>query len=417
MSERSERPAAAQQEWGRVDAEGNVYVREGDGERLIAQWVGGDPAEAIALYTRRFEGLQTEVELLEQRMAAGSVAPDDAQKALTQVREQLTDAQAIGDLASLAARLEAIEPQVASLREQRKAEREQRQAESKEAKSRIVAEAEKLSTGNDWRGGADRFRQLLDEWKSLPRLSKSLDDELWHRFSSARTAYTKRRKAHFSEQSARRDEAAKVKERLIAEAESLQESTDWGPTSGRYRDLMQQWKKAGSAPRGVEDKLWKRFRAAQDVFFSARDSANAELDAEYEKNAEVKAELLIEAEALLPIKDLDAARRAWQSIADRWEQAGKVPRARIKEFEGRLRTVENAIRDAGQREWQRTDPEKSARADDMIGKLEAAIAETEAELEKARVAGDEKKVKNLTENLESRRSFLDIARKTASDFG
>lgn len=406
----------AEHPWGRVDAEGNVYVHEADGERVIGQWVGGDPAEAIALYTRRFEGLQTEVELLEQRLAAGTVSPDDAEKTLAQVREQVTGAQAMGDLASLLARLEALEPWLAELRQQRQAERERRQAEARDAKAQIVAEAENIATGTDWRHGADRFRQLLDDWKAIPRLPKSVDDELWHRFSSARTAYTKRRKAFFSEQSARRDEAAKIKEQLIAEAEALQDSTDWGPTSGKYRDLMQQWKKAGPAPRNVEDKLWKRFRGAQDVFFAARDAANAAIDAEYEENAKVKAELLTEAEALLPITDIEAARRSWHDIAERWEAAGKVPRAKVKEFENRIRAVEKAISDADRREWQRTDPEKSARADSMIGKLEAAIAETEEKLEKARAAGDEKKVAELTENLESRRSFLEIARKTASDF-
>lgn len=416
MSERSERPSSAEHPWGRVDAEGNVYVREAEGERLIGQWVGGDPAEAIALYTRRFEGLETEVDLLEKRLSAGTVAPDDAAKALTAVREQLADAQAMGDLAGLTARLDALAPLVDQAREQRRVEREQRLQEAREAKTRIVAEAENLASGQNWRAGADRFRELLDEWKGLPRLPKSQDDELWHRFSSARTTYTKRRKAHFGEQAARREDAARIKEKLIVEAESLSGSTDWGPTSGRYRDLMQQWKKAGAAPRGVEDKLWKRFRAAQDVFFSARDAANAELDAEYERNAEVKAALLVEAEALLPITDLEAARRTWHTIAERWETAGKVPRAQVKEFEGRIRAVENAIRDADQREWSRTDPEKSARADDMISKLEAAIAEAEAKLEKAKTAGDDKRVRELSENLESRRSFLEIARKTASDF-
>lgn len=405
-----------QDPWGRVDAEGNVYVREGDGERLIGQWPGGDPAEAMTLYVRRFEGLEVEVDLLERRLSAGALSPDDAAKAVTTVRQQLDGAQAIGDLASLAARLDALEPSIGLLREQRHAEREAKLAESREAKTAIAAEAEQIAAGNDWRGGADRLRELLDRWKQLPRLPKSADDELWHRFSSARTAYTKRRKAHFNEQNTQREAAQKVKERLIAEAEELSGSTDWGPTSGAYRDLMTRWKAAGSAPRNVEDKLWKRFRAAQDAFFSARDAANAAVEAEFSENAKVKAAILVEAEALLPIQDVDAARKAWHDIADRWEAAGKVPRDQIKEFEGRIRAVERAIRDAGELQWKRTDPEKSARADDMIGKLEAAIADAQAKLEAAEAAGDERKAAKLRDNLESRRSFLEIARKTASDF-
>lgn len=404
-------------DWGRVDADGNVYVKEGDGERLIGQWVtGGDADEALAFYTRRFDNLETEVDLLEKRIEAGTVSPDDATKAIATVREQLVDAQAIGDLASLSARLDKLEPALGELRAKRKAEREQRTAEATEAKTRIVAEAEKIGAGQDWRNGADRLRALLDEWKSLPRLSKSADDELWHRFSSARTAYTKKRKAHFGEQSVRRDEAKKIKEKLIEEAEALSGSTEWGPTSGAYRDLMQRWKAAGSAPRNVEDKLWKRFRAAQDVFFQAREAANAAQESEFAENAAVKREILVEAEALLPIKDLEATRRAWHDIADRWEAAGKVPRDQIKELEGRIRAVEKAIRDAGDQEWKRTDPEKSARADDMITKLEDAIAGIEADIAKAEAAGDTKKVAKLRENLESRQAFLDIARRTASDF-
>lgn len=404
-------------EWGRVDADGNVYVKEGDGERLIGQWVtGGDAEEAIAFYTRRFEGLQTEVELLEKRIEAGTVSPDDAAKAVATVREQLVDAQAIGDLASLSARLDALEPALEELRTKRKAEREQRIAEATEAKTRIATEAERIAAGNDWRHGADRLRALLEEWKSLPRLSKSADDELWHRFSSARTAYTKKRKAHFTEQNARREQAAKIKEKLIAEAEALSSSTEWGPTSAAYRDLMQRWKAAGPAPRNVEDKLWKRFRAAQDVFFSAREAANAALDAEYAQNAEVKRELLAEAEALLPITDLEATRKAWHDIAERWEAAGKVPRDQVKELEGRIRAVERAIREADEREWKRTDPEKSARANEMITKLEDAIAQIESDIAAAEAAGDAKKVEELRENLASRQEFLQIARRTASDF-
>lgn len=404
-------------DWGRVDADGNVYVKQGDGERLIGQWVtGGDASEALAFYTRRFENLETEVDLLEKRVAAGTVSPDDATKAIATVREQLVDAQAVGDLASLSTRLDALEPKLEELRAQRKVEREQRTAEATAAKTRIVEEAERIGAGQDWRNGADKLRALLDEWKALPRLSKSADDELWHRFSSARTAYTKKRKAHFSEQSTKRDQAQKIKEKLIVEAEALQSSTDWGATSSAYRELMQQWKAAGSAPRNAEDKLWKRFRAAQDVFFQAREAANAAQDQEFAQNAEVKRAILTEAEALLPITDLDAARKAWHDIADRWEAAGKVPRDQIKELEGRIRVVEKAIRDAGDQEWKRTDPEKSARADDMITKLEDAIAAIEADLAKAEAAGDEKKAKSLRENLESRQAFLDIARRTASDF-
>lgn len=402
--------------WGRIDDDGNVYVRTTDGERVIAQWMGGEPAEALALYTRKYQGLEAEVNLLEKRLEAGALSPDDAVKAIKSTRETILGAQAIGDLGALDKRLDALAPLIEKQRESRKAARVERTTAALASKEQISAEAEKIAAGNDWRAGADRLRELLDEWKALPHLDKKADDALWKRFSAARTSFTKRRKTHFSEQSAKRDAAQKSKQDLVKQAEALSTSTDWGRTAGDYRTLMEQWKKAGPAPRGAEDKLWKRFRGAQDAFFGARDEANAKLDAEYEVNAEKKLEILAEAEALLPIKDIDSARNAWHGIADRWEAAGKVPRARIKELEARIRKVEDAVRAAGDAKWQRTDPELTARADDTVSKLRRAIDDARAELAAAEAAGNARKVKELTQSIEARESWLAQAEKTASDF-
>jgi Domain of Unknown Function (DUF349) len=344
------------------------------------------------------------------------MSPEEALQSVKTVSAQVTDANAVGDLASLATRLESLRPVIEGQRESRRAERVQKTAEAKVSKEKLVAEAEKIAEGSDWRAGANRLRTLLDEWKALPRIDRASDDALWRRFSGARTSYTRRRKVHFAEQNEKRDAAREVKERLAKEAESLADSTEWGPTAGRYRELMRQWKAAGPAPKDVDDELWRRFRAAQDTFFGARDATNAALDAEYAANAEVKAKLLIEAEALLPVTDLDATKRGFREIADRWEAAGKVPRERIKELEGRMRVVEQAIRSLEDEQWRKSDPEKSARADDMVTQLETAIAQVEADLAKARESGNEKKVKELEENLASRQSFLDMARRVSADY-
>jgi hypothetical protein len=403
-------------EWGRVDEDGNVFVRTADGERSVGQYADGTPEEALAFYVDRYAALAGEVGLLEQRVNSGVMAPEEAGTTVKALREQVMEANAVGDLPALAARLDALRPILASQREAKKAEKAQRLAESRTEKERIAGEAEKLAEGNDWRNGANRFRELLEEWKALPRIDRAGDDTLWRRFSGARTTYTRRRKAHFAEQQEKWEGSRVVKERLAKEAESLAGSTDWGATAGRFRDLMRQWKSAGPAKREEDEALWQRFRGAQDAFFGARDAENAKLDEEYAANAGVKEQLLAEAEALLPIKDLDAAKKAMRDIGERWEAAGKVPRDRMKELEGRIRKVEQEIRGVEDEQWRRTDPEKSARADDMVGKLEAAIAVIEADLEKAKASGDDRKVKDLEDNLASRRSFLDMAKLASQEF-
>ena len=402
--------------WGRVAEDGTVFVRTSDGERSVGQYPEGSPDEALRFFTERYDALAFEVGLLEQRIRSGVLSPDEAVESVKTVRAQVVDAHAVGDLGSLANRLDGLAPVIATQREVRKVERAQRAAESKTQKEALVSEAEQLATGNDWRNGANRLRELLEQWKSLPRIDRASDDALWHRFSSARTAYTRRRKVHFAEQHEKRDAARVVKEKLATEAEALADSREWGPTAGQFRDLMKQWKAAGPAPRDVDDALWKRFRGAQDTFFGARDEAAAEQDKEFAANAEVKQALLVEAEALVPVTDLDAAKRAMRDIAERWEAAGKVPRDRMKELEGRIRKVEQEIRGVEDEQWRQKDPEKSARADDMVSKLEAALSDIKADLDRARSAGDEKRVAELEENLASRQAFLDMARKASADF-
>jgi len=81
-----------------------------------------------------------------------------------------------------------------------------------------------------------------------------------------------------------------------------------------------------------------------------------------------------------------------------------------------MRAVEQAIRGLEEEQWRKSDPEKSARADDMVAKLQQAIGKVEADLEKARAAGDQKKVADLEENLASRRSFLEMAQRASADY-
>ena len=278
-------------DFGRVDPDGTVYVRTADGERSVGQIPDVPAAEALAFYTRRFEALELEVSLLERRVASGALSPDEARHSISVVSNNVTGANAVGDLDGLATRLEALAPVLAQASEARKAERAKQAEATRATKEGMVAEAEQLALGNDWRGGVNRFRSLLDEWKALPRIDRATDDALWHRFSAARTTYTRRRKAQFAEQAEKREGAKQAKEQIIAEARALADSTDWGPTSGAFRDLMTRWKAAGAAPREVDDALWAEFRGLQDQFFNARDARSSATDAEYAGNAEVKEKL------------------------------------------------------------------------------------------------------------------------------
>lgn len=406
----------AEESWGRVADDGTVFVRTKDGERAVGQWPDANPEEALAFYTRRYDALAFEVDLLEKRVQAGTVSPDDARAAVKKVTSAIDDAQAVGDLDGLRSRLEALTPLVAQQREKKKAERAAKVEEARDAKTKIATEAETIAAGTDWRHGVTRLRELLDEWKALPRLDKSSDDELWHRFSSARTTYTRHRKQHFAELSSKRDEAAVVKERLAAEAESLSSSSDWGPTSGRFRDLMRQWKAAGPAPREVDDKLWARFRSAQDAFFGARDAVQAEENEEQVANLAAKEALLVEIEAILPVTDAKAGRDQLRDLLDRWDAIGKVPRDSMRAIDGRLRAVEQAVKSAEDEVWNRSNPEARARAEATVKQLQSLITDLEKQAAKHEAQGNTRKANEAREAIAARREWLTQAQNALTDF-
>ena len=88
--------------WGRVDADGTVYVRTADGERVIGSWAAGSPEEALEFFRRKFASLETEVALIEQRMASTEIAPAQAQATVQRLLRSVADANALGDLDGLA---------------------------------------------------------------------------------------------------------------------------------------------------------------------------------------------------------------------------------------------------------------------------------------------------------------------------
>ncbi|MDX2603487.1 DUF349 domain-containing protein [Streptomyces caniscabiei] len=403
--------------WGRVDETGTVYVRTADGEQVVGSWQAGSPEEALAYFERKYEGLVVEIGLLEKRVRTTDLSAKDAQTAIDHIREQVDAHHAVGDLEALKVRLDKLVETVEARREERKQQRAKQSDEARHAKEALVAEAEELAQSDQWRSAGERLRALVDTWKGLPRLDRKSDDELWHRFSHARSAFSKRRKAHFAQLDAQREDARKTKEKLVAEAESLSNSTDWGPTAARYRELMADWKAAGRAQREHEDDLWNRFRGAQDVFFAARSSVFAERDAEQTENLKLKEELAGEAEKILPVTDLKAARAAFRSVNERWEAIGHVPRDARPKVEGRMHAVERAIQEAEEAEWRRTNPEARARAAGLTGQLQAAVDKLKTQIEAARAQGNNAKADKLQRELDGRQALLDQALKGLQEFG
>lgn len=396
--------------FGRVDADGTVYVKTAAGERTVGSWQAGTPEEGLAHFARRFADLVTEVDLLTTRLGSGAADPRHSLTSIQRLRGSLDEAHVVGDIDWLAARLDALAQQADAKAGEAKAAREQARAESLARKQTLVAEAEQVATeSTQWKAAGDRLREILDEWRTIKGVDRKVDTELWKRYAAARDAFTRRRGSHFATLDAQRKQVQTQKEELVTEAETLAESTDWGTAAARLKDLMAEWKASGRASKEVEQRLWERFRAAQDAFFSRRSEVFSARDAELREHLERKRALLTEAEALDVDADPRAAQQRMREIQGQWHEAGRVPREAAGTLDRRLRAVDERIRQSMDTAWRRTAPQDSP----LLRQMRDQVAEAEQRLERAKDAGDARRVREAQEALDTKRRFLALAEKTS----
>ncbi|MCW2608342.1 MAG: hypothetical protein JWO60_3035 [Frankiales bacterium] len=272
----------------------------------------------------------------------------------------------------------------------------------------LAEEAEALAGSSDWKAAGERLRTLGDDWKKITGVDRKADDELWQRVAEARKRFAERRTAHFGALEQQREVSKARKEALVKQAEALSGSTEWKTTAERFKQLMTDWKTAGRAPREVEDTLWQSFKAAQDVFFQARNGQFAAQDEEFRGNQTVKEQILAEAEQIDPEQGLEKARARLKVLQDRWEAAGKVPRDVMRSLEDRMAAVEEKVRQAGSAAPKHIESSFTV-------KLRERVAELEEKLAKAQAAG--RPTEDLESQLATQREWLTAAGGASSGAG
>jgi hypothetical protein len=409
--------------FGRVAEDGTVYVSTPNGERAVGSYPGKSNEEALQYFVRKFEAVASEVALLAARIKSGAMVPSDAHEAVSKLREQISNLNGVGDLATLATSVEQL-PALISEHEGAYHERKAVEAAVREAKKaaallekqKIVEGAESLIDSTSWKVSSEKLKELLTAWKAAPRLDKETDGELWKRFSAARNKFDKRRRTHFANlDTAHKDVAAK-KEELVKKAQELVNSKEWLPTANKFKSLMAEWKAAGRGKAAHDTKLWAQFKEAQDSFFAAKNADLEKRNGTMEANLAKREELLPKFEALLPIKDVQSARKEFRNLMEQWSKIGMTERKKRAELDARIDKVESAIKELLEEHNRRTDPTAIARANDVVKGLIDAIASYEEQAKKAEAAGNTAKAMVAREAAAARRQWLEEAQKGLADF-
>ena len=406
-------PSSDGTEWGRVSEDGTVEVRE-DGEwRVVGQYPDGTPDEALAYFVRKYDDIAFKVRTLEQRHQAGGASAGDLVKQAGHVLAEATDAAAVGDLAGLRERLNAL---TASLSEATAEEAAQAKALVDQAiaeRTALVERAEAIAARDlskvQWKQVTAELGELFDAWQAQqqngPRLSKGVSQQLWKRFRDARSTVDKARRAFYSELDDTHKTARDAKTRLVERAEALAPRGVDGIAS--YRNLLDEWKAAGRAGRKADDALWARFKAAGDALYSARAEQSAAEEAESGPKIEARQALLEEAKAVADESNIKSARAMLTRIQRQWDEIGRIfPREKERALDDRLRVIEQALKAREEVDWKKNNPETKARANDMSSQLLEAIEKLETELAHAEKSGDKKAAKAAADALEARRAWL-----------
>jgi hypothetical protein len=400
--------------WGRVDETGKVFVRDTDGEREVGSYPDVSADEALAYFVRKFDDISVSLNLLERRVATGAPAGEIA-KGIAGVKKAIADGIGVGDFESLRTRVSALDVKLEGAQEEANEHREEAKKEAIAKRTAIVEEIEALASGPldklNWKNTSAQVDALFERWqteqKSSAKLPKDVADDLWKRFRNARATLDRGRRTHFATVESAGKEVKTRKEALIAQAEALVTGSNERSIDA-YRALLEEWKKAGRASKKVDDALWSRFKAAGDAVYAKKKEADDAEDASFADNLVAKEAILAEGQVLLTMTNREEARALLSGLQRRWDAAGKVPRAKVKDVEGGMRKLELAVKKLDDDAWSAADPEKQARQEGLAGAIEAKIAKLEAELQAATAAKDTKKAAEITEAIATQKSWLAV---------
>lgn len=399
--------------WGRVTEDGTVEVKEGDAWRVVGQYPDGTPDEALAYFARKFDDIAFKVATLEQRHQAGGASASDLVKQGRKLLEEVTDAAAVGDLAGLKERLNALTDSLAEATAREAQEAKELVEKAIAERTALVEKAEAIAARDlskvQWKQVTAELGELFDAWQAHqqngPRLPKGVSQQLWKRFRDARSTVDKARRAFYAELDDAHKAARDVKSRLVERAEALApRGVDGIPA---YRSLLDEWKAVGRAGRKVDDALWARFKAAGDALYAARAEQAAAEEADSAPKIEAREALLEQAKAVADEPNLKRARALLTRIQREWDEVGRIfPREKERALDDRLRVIEQALKAREDVDWKKNNPETKARANEMSSQLVEAIEKLEAELAAAEKAGDAKAAKAAADALAARRAWL-----------
>ncbi len=227
-------------------------------------------------------------------------------------------------------RFKAATDKINAIRREHYSKIQEEQNANHETKTALCEKAEELlaeenTTINAWQKKSEELSELFKVWKTVGPAPKKQNEDIWARFKGTMDTFFAKKKEFFASLKDKQTENLERKINLCIEAEGLQESTEWKKATERFKKMQEEWKTIGPVPKRHADKIWKRFRAACDTFFSRKAEHFGGLKEEETANLAAK-QAIIEEIKNFELKPSRAENMdAIKALQKRWIEIGHVP--------------------------------------------------------------------------------------------
>ena len=200
-----------------------------------------------------------------------------------------------------------------------------------EIKTRLCEAAEKLADEPDVISAVHQLQELHAQYREAGPISKELREEVWTRFKNASTVINKRHQQHFENLRAQEEENLTKKTALCEKVEEVAKqecktAADWESKTKEIIDIQTEWKTIGFAPQKMNVKIFERFRAACDDFFSRKTQFFRDMKSRFAENAEKKKVLIEKARELSDSTDWKSTSDKLIALQKEWKTIGMVPK-------------------------------------------------------------------------------------------
>ena len=280
----------------------------------------------------------------------------------------------------------------------------------KKVKEDLIEKARQLAVTENWNQTTEQMNELMRQWKAAGSAGKD-DDALWETFNGIRQKFFEDKHQYFEDMKSRFENARKVKQELIEKAAALADSVEWQKASNQFKELMDQWKTAGSAGRGHEDRLWNEFNESRQKFYERRNQHYTELHAQQKESYAAKKALIAKAQEILAENDFSKENTdKMKELNQQWKAAGFCGKDREDQIWSEFRAVMDEyfaglkeLNEQKHQQWRQRMMENRRRKQDLIANQKRQVKRMQDEL-----VGllSQREYDDMVERIEDKKDFI-----------